>query len=199
MPICIGKITIIGPDIGLLPGRRQPIIWTNAGILLIEPLGTNFSEILIKIHTFSFKKIHSKKLSAKWWPICLGLNVLIWVRDLSVHAPSQWETTLHCNVVSHWLCTYTKWSLWVHYRNNPPDNLEYVIEHNVCLNIFLKRLNIFGPEQNGRHFADKIFTCISLNENFRILIPISLKVVPSAPLDSTSSLVLLMACCYKAV
>ena len=27
------------------------------------------------------------------------------------HAPSQWEMTLHCNVISHWLGTYTKWSL----------------------------------------------------------------------------------------
>ena len=26
-----------------------------------------------------------------------------------VYAPSQWETTLHCNVVSHWLDAYTKW------------------------------------------------------------------------------------------
>ena len=30
-------------------GRRQAIIWTNAGILSIESLGTNFSEILIEI------------------------------------------------------------------------------------------------------------------------------------------------------
>ena len=28
-----------------------------------------------------------------------------------MNAPSQWETTLHCNVVSHWLGAYTKWSL----------------------------------------------------------------------------------------
>ena len=28
-----------------------------------------------------------------------------------MNAPSQWETTLHCNVVSHWPGTYTKWSL----------------------------------------------------------------------------------------
>ena len=28
-----------------------------------------------------------------------------------LHAPSQWETTLHCNLVSHWLGAYTKWSL----------------------------------------------------------------------------------------
>ena len=28
-----------------------------------------------------------------------------------VFAPSQWETTLQCNVVSHWLGAYTEWSL----------------------------------------------------------------------------------------
>ena len=74
--ICVGNLNIIGLDNGLSPGRRQAIIWTNAGILLIEPWGTNFSEILIDIHTFSFKKIHLKMLSAKWRPFCLGFNVL---------------------------------------------------------------------------------------------------------------------------
>ena len=33
--ICVSKLTIIGSDNGLSPGRRQAIIWTNAGILLI--------------------------------------------------------------------------------------------------------------------------------------------------------------------
>ena len=47
-----------GDDNGLSPGRRQAIIWTNAGILLMGPLGTSFSEILIEVLTFSFKKIH---------------------------------------------------------------------------------------------------------------------------------------------
>ena len=47
--IFVSKLTIIGSDNGLSPGRRQAIIWTNAGILLIEPLGTNLSEILIGI------------------------------------------------------------------------------------------------------------------------------------------------------
>ena len=75
--ICIGKLTIIGSDNGLVPGRRQAIIWTNAGILLIEPLGRNSSEILIAIQTFSFKKTYLKISSAKWHPFCLGLNVLI--------------------------------------------------------------------------------------------------------------------------
>ena len=45
--ICVSKLTIIGSDNGLSPERRHAIIWTNAGILLIGPLGTNFSEILI--------------------------------------------------------------------------------------------------------------------------------------------------------
>ena len=80
--ICVGKLTIIGSVNGLSPGRRQAIIWTNAGILLIGPLGTNFSEILIEIDTISFKKMHLK-MSAKWRPFCLSLNVLN--NDLGEH------------------------------------------------------------------------------------------------------------------
>ena len=67
---------IIGSDNGLSPVRRQAIIWTNAGIMLIGPLGTNFSEILIGIQTFSFKKMLLKISSATWRPFCLDLNVL---------------------------------------------------------------------------------------------------------------------------
>ena len=74
--ICVSKLTIIGLDNGLSPEWRQASIWNNAGILLIWTLGTNFSDFLIKIYTFSFKKIHLKMSSAKWWPFCLGLNVL---------------------------------------------------------------------------------------------------------------------------
>ena len=74
--ICVVKLTIIGSDNGLSPGRRQTIIWTNAEILLIWPLGTNFIEILIGIQTFSFKKMHLKMSSAKLRPFCIGLNVL---------------------------------------------------------------------------------------------------------------------------
>ena len=74
--ICVGKLTTTGSDNDLSPGRRQAIIWTNAGILLIGPWGTNFSEILIGIQTFSFKKMRLKMSSVKWRPFCLGLNVL---------------------------------------------------------------------------------------------------------------------------
>ena len=74
--ICVSGLTIIGSDNGLSPGRRQAIICTNAGILLIGPLGTNFNEILIEILTFSFKKMCLKVSSAKWRLFCVGPNVL---------------------------------------------------------------------------------------------------------------------------
>ena len=73
---CVGKLIIIGSDNGLSPGRRQAIIRTNAGISLIGPLGTNVSDILIGIQTFSFKKMHLKMSSVKCRPFCFGLNVL---------------------------------------------------------------------------------------------------------------------------
>ena len=76
MHICVGNLTIIDPDNGLSPCRRQAIIRTNAGMLLIEPLRTNISEISIEIHTVSFKEMHLKMASDKWRPFYLGLNVL---------------------------------------------------------------------------------------------------------------------------
>ena len=60
--LCVGELTIIGSDNGLSPGRHQTIIWTNAGILLIE--------------TFSEKKIHLKMSSGRCRPSCISLNVL---------------------------------------------------------------------------------------------------------------------------
>ena len=83
--ICVSKLNIIGSDNGLLPGRRQAIIWTDAGILLIGSVGTNFNEILIVIHIFSCNKIHFKMSSGKWRPFCFGLNVLKWPTKISRH------------------------------------------------------------------------------------------------------------------
>ena len=46
--ICISKLTTIG--------RCQAIIWTQAGILFIRTVETNFSEMLDEIRPFSFKE-----------------------------------------------------------------------------------------------------------------------------------------------
>ena len=58
--ICVGNLAIVGSHNCLSPGRRHAIIWTDAGILLIGPSETDFNEILIKNHAFSFKKIYLK-------------------------------------------------------------------------------------------------------------------------------------------
>ena len=58
--ICTRKLTVIGSDDGLQPGRHQAIIWTNAEILWIGTLGLNFGESLDEIHIFSFKRMHRK-------------------------------------------------------------------------------------------------------------------------------------------
>ena len=55
MHICVSKLTITGSDNGLLPGRHQAIIWTNAGLFLIWLLGKSFSEIS------TFPYLHSRK------------------------------------------------------------------------------------------------------------------------------------------
>ena len=78
--ICVNKLTIIGSDNGLLPGRRQAIIWTNSGILLIGPLGTNFGER----------------------PSCLGFNVLTAVVYRTQRGTSlNLQKFLHLHVLGH--------------------------------------------------------------------------------------------------
>ena len=74
--ICVSNLTIIGSDNGLSPDGRQVIIWTNSVILSIGILGTNFSEMLLEILTFSFNNMRLKVSSGKWRPFCLGPNVL---------------------------------------------------------------------------------------------------------------------------
>ena len=84
--ICVGKLAIIGSDNGVSPRRRQAIIWISSGILLNEPLGANFNDILIKIETFLLMKIRLKMSSAKCCPFhlrpqCVDILHLIWDKN----------------------------------------------------------------------------------------------------------------------
>ena len=97
--ICVGNLTIIGSDDGLLPCRRQAIVWTNDEILLIGPLGANFSEIIIEIHTVSLKHAF-KNVVWKIVAICLSLNVLK-IRWLVL----EWQDLRKCvlmTALTHW-------------------------------------------------------------------------------------------------
>ena len=92
--ICVDNLTTIGSDDGLSPGRHQVIIWTSAGILLMEPLGTNSNEIVIRVHTFSFQNIHLKYAKCRLFPFCRGINALkvLW-EFLLVDCSSCFPTT----------------------------------------------------------------------------------------------------------
>ena len=51
-------------------------------------------------------------------------------------------------------------------------------------------------EENGQHFADYYFKCTFLNENYCVLIKISLKVVSKGAIDNKSSWVQRMPWCW---
>ena len=98
MHICASRLITIGSDNGLSPGRRQAIIWTNDGVLLIRTLGTNFNKILSEIHTFSFKTMHLNMSYAKQWQFCIRLNV---ISALQLKGTLRWRHNDHDSVSNH--------------------------------------------------------------------------------------------------
>ena len=75
MHIFVSKLTSIASNNGLSARRRQAIIWNNAGILLIGPLGTNVGEILIEIQMFLLKKILWKR---HLWNVSNFVSAWMW-------------------------------------------------------------------------------------------------------------------------
>ena len=74
--IHVSKLTIIGPDNDLSPGRCQAIIWTKDGILLIGSMGKNFIEIVPEIYIHSLKKNAVENVVWNMVAIFPGFNVL---------------------------------------------------------------------------------------------------------------------------
>ena len=117
--ICVGNLAIIGSDYGLSPGRHQAITWTNVGILLFGPLGTNFSEMFIEINTFSFKKIHLKMSPGNWRPFWLSLNGLICkipVTNHTEYGPIS-VSYLIINMKLYNISRPLDWQSWLHNFN----------------------------------------------------------------------------------
>ena len=169
--ICVGILTSTGSNNGLSPGRRQAIIRTNAGILLIQHLGTNFSEILIRIQAFSFKKMHLKMSSAKWRPFCLGLNVLTFHMLNSYHSSiPRWHTNLKCCLIEDsslfilhsqghgylrpWRCKEPGHQLPWYWPSSPPMSLS---------TIQVKRVSTWWPRI--RPSIQAIYVCFSFHDN----------------------------------
>ena len=71
-------------------------------------LNPSHSDSIVRTHQNLFDCTFHHLATMKY---CSHFIIFVMDSDHFVYAPSQWETTLHCNVVSHWLDTYTKWSL----------------------------------------------------------------------------------------
>ena len=67
-PYGVKNLGNFGPDSALSLIRYRVITWNNRDILLIGPIGTNCSDIPIKLPTLSFKKMHFKRSAAKYQP-----------------------------------------------------------------------------------------------------------------------------------
>ena len=122
--------TIFGSDNGSVPSH-----YLNQ-CLLIGPLVTNVSEIVIKIHHFSLKKIRMKMSSAKWRPYCHGLT---WCMS-------------HTELLWLFFLPHIKWQVWRRLTRSPTW---YWCMH----------FNSLRPERNGRHIVYDIFNCIFLGRN----------------------------------
>ena len=65
-------------------------------------------ELVWKYH----QELYQCTISDKYFRVLVkdsqGLGVILHSRIVFVHAPHQWEMTLQCNVISHWLGAYTK-------------------------------------------------------------------------------------------
>ena len=163
--ICVIIPTIISSDNGLSLDRCQAIIWTNAMILFIGPLGRNFLDILIKILTVPFKKMHLNMPSTKWRPFCIRLNVLgriVWCHSsptavasvLRIHPAMScliWNFKYPLIVESlynenHWMCLCLYPSL-----SMQAVRLDICTAVSICLDYSLvPRWNKWGPVVAGQ-------------------------------------------------
>ena len=149
----------IGSDNGLSPGRRQAIIWINDGILLIRPIGTNFSEILMGNQTFSFMKMHLKMSSARWRPFYLGLSVLIGVLYLCPVFNSLSLRRNRCHFANSFKCTGPKMQFWQ----------LFIISNIITQKSFMgPRIFFIGPPMFHRSWTEDRQVSQSLIENTEI-------------------------------
>ena len=93
-------VGIIGADNGLSPVWCQTFSWTLAGLYLTESVGTNFSEIWVRVHQFSYKTVHLKMTSEEWWlfssyikPQCISVTV----SGPSIQKPRRSRCARHFN------------------------------------------------------------------------------------------------------
>ena len=137
--ICVSKLTIIGSDNGLSPGRRQAIIWTNAGILLIGPLETNFIEISIAIQTFAIKKCTWRcRLRNGGHVVCASMcqsNCVSLKQRFSLHIQTARSNTIH--VINSSSCQTVHGDIQEITRDNLENLSICLVNVITCINLIL--------------------------------------------------------------
>ena len=147
----------------------MPFTGTNVDLSSIGPLGTNFSEIVIAIQTFSLNKMHLKMSSAIFPQIFQG-------RRVKLCCMCTWTLgDYHMSYVSIFLSLFR---VSTRQCNRGPT---------------LKLTQLVRMKQDGLLFAEKMFEIILCNGHCCILIQISLKYIPISPMGNKSAMVQLMA------
>ena len=160
--ICVSKLTIIGSDNGLSPDRRQAIIWTNAGLLLIGPLLYILTcTYLPDMHTEVFKNayfirtigLHILK-SIRWastqrvctvYPkkyahgycfavLCCGYTLTDFPISIRLTSLALWQSNDCPSASKATLMNMDKYFMWIHYERLRKHNKA---KHNKTVCIFL--------------------------------------------------------------
>ena len=80
-------------------------------IFVILDITCVYCIFVLRTYLYFHDEVENKPSLSK---VIIGKTVYFAVsRDQSKFAPSQWETLLHCNDVSHWLGACLNWSLWL--------------------------------------------------------------------------------------
>ena len=166
--------------------------------LLTPPPNTRNSQTMCRF----FREYSTMHVSVRYRELFLA-----WGSDHSVYVPIQWETTLQCNVVSHWLGTYTKWSLMrtfiiysdvCHWHDSSCINhCTTGIQQMLC-NCFKAHFTgwksiHWGRERMAAVSQTTFSNAFSWMKSLLIPIKISLQFVPKGPINNIPSLVQTMA------
>ena len=100
----LGSVLVL--KMGFSPIQRQAITWTNANLLSIEPLETNFSEIWIKVLIFSFRKMCLKMSCAKMVAI-LSRGEISYYKTTT--EKTQWQLFMWIS----WRCAMEWYWTWI--------------------------------------------------------------------------------------
>ena len=113
------------------------------------------------------------------------------------HAFQQTQLRLHVlwNFVFISIDPFTLFGVWcvkfiMRVTPKQYDEYSYHIQYKWGM---ISSLNTLRPRQNGRHFADDIFKCISLNENICNSLNVLLNLVPKVRINNIPSLVQIVA------